>query len=286
MSLLESCVNVAEECGYAIDSSVVSSSDVTTKQLYRIANRVISTMMDAYPWRALWKSTSITLANGVDTYALPGDFNHYAFETWWDQSQQWKVYGPMSPQEYAQVRGYSLTALLYNRFTIRGVTSKEILFQPTPGTDLDGHVIIYEYFCRRPVRPRTWSAVLAVTSGSYIFYNGNYYTAGSTGNTGATPPTHTSGAVSDGSITWTYYSGAYELFLADTDEPVLDDRVLEQGMMERFGTIKGLTIDKSFDGDMLEEYSKTIPGEVISADYRDTRTRRMYAQNGRVVFSS
>lgn len=286
MSLLESCVNVAEECGYAIDSSVVSSSDTTTKQLYRIANRVARQMLDAYAWRKLWKSASITLADGVSEYALPGDFNFYAFETWWDQSQQWKVYGPMSPQEYADIRGYNLNSLIYNRFTVRGVTNKEILFSPTPGADLAGHVIIYEYFSRRPIRPRTWATGNVYAAGGYTFYNGNYYQTTAGGTAGATAPTHTSGSVNDGGVTWTYYSGAYDLFLADTDELVLSSRVLEQGMMERFGVLKNLDIKPTFDVDLLNEFSKEIPGETISAADRGYTSRWQYAQNGRVMISS
>jgi len=286
MSLLESVVKVAEECGYAVSSTVVGSSDTTTKSLYRIANRVINNMLDAYPWRKLWKSTSITLADGVSTYALPGDFNFYAFDTWWDQSQQWKVYGPMSPQEYADIRGFDLDSLIYNRFAIRGVTNKQILFSPTPGASIAGHVIIYEYFSRRPVRPRTWTASLVTTAGSYIFYDGNYYTTTAGGTTGATPPTHTSGSVSDGVVTWTYYSGAYEMFLADTDEPILSPRILEQGMMERFAALKELNVLQSFDRDLLNEFSKEIPGEMVDASGRGRSGRMAFGQNGRVVFGT
>jgi hypothetical protein len=49
-----------------------------------------------------------------------------------------------------------------------------------------------------------WSAGAAVTAGDYRYYGLNIYQAAGSGTTGATPPTHTSGSVSDGTITWAY----------------------------------------------------------------------------------
>lgn len=49
-----------------------------------------------------------------------------------------------------------------------------------------------------------WSAGLAVVANYRVYYNGNEYMALNTGTTGATPPTHTTGTVSDGTINWQY----------------------------------------------------------------------------------
>lgn len=50
-----------------------------------------------------------------------------------------------------------------------------------------------------------WITSEAVTSGVDYRYNaGNVYVAASTGTTGATPPTHSSGTVSDGAVDWTF----------------------------------------------------------------------------------
>lgn len=53
-----------------------------------------------------------------------------------------------------------------------------------------------------------WTAGLVVTASSYIYYGLNIYQAAGAGTTGATPPTHTSGSVSDGGVTWTYINTA------------------------------------------------------------------------------
>lgn len=43
-------------------------------------------------------------------------------------------------------------------------------------------------------------------TGVYRYYGLNLYVSASTGTTGATPPTHTTGSASDGTVSWTYVS--------------------------------------------------------------------------------
>jgi len=49
-----------------------------------------------------------------------------------------------------------------------------------------------------------WSAGLVIGTNYRVYYNGNEYLALNTGTTGATPPTHTTGTASDGTINWRY----------------------------------------------------------------------------------
>lgn len=283
MTLLSAIQNVGAEAGYQVDSVAITSNDVTTKQLLAIANRIIREMQDAYPWPILFKQHSFSLVSSTSSYALPGDFSSYHYDTWWNQSDGWRVLGPMSPQEYASYTGGDWDSVVYDHFQIRGAADNKILYYPTPGAS--GEVIIFEYLAARSVRPPTWVTGESVTSGDYRFYNGNYYTASTTGTTGATPPTHTTGSVTDGTITWAYYSGTYDIFLADTDVPVLSQRVLEQGMLERFAEIKGLTVNPRYQVQLQEEYSKQVPGKVLYAG-GSSEGAFQYARNERVVFGS
>ncbi len=279
MSLLSAVQNVAKLAGYSVDNNaVVTSSDTTTQQLYAIANRVIHDISDAYPWQKLWNSASFTLVNGQATYPVPGDFSYYHYDTFWNQSSRWKVYGALSPQDYATIRGWDFTEHPYDNFTFKGATDNEILIDPTPTAS--GDVIIFEYISDRIVRPVRWTTGTAFTTGAYCSYNGNYYIAASSGTTGATPPTWTSGTSSDGAINWTYYSGSYSGFLADTDEPVVSQKLLEQGMFERFAEIKGITFVPRFETQLAEEYSKSLPGKTVFAGGSGS-IRSISALNGR-----
>lgn len=284
MSLLSVVTTIANEAGYAIDTSVVTSTDVTTKQLYAMANRIVQEMAEQYAWPKLFKRGTITLASGTASYALPGDFSHYHYDTFWNQSVGWRVFGPLSPQDYAMIDGYNVSPS-WQHYQIRGVTNLEFTLKPTPSVAENGDIIIFEYLAKRYVRPRTWVQGQSIMTGDYTFYNGNYYTSQTTGTTGATPPTHTSSTASDGTITWAYYTGTYPTFLADTDEPVLSQRILEQGVMERFAEIKGITVNPRYAEQLNEEYSRAIPGKVLSADSEGSG-HRAYAENGRVFFGS
>jgi hypothetical protein len=285
MTLATAVANVAAEAGYTVDSNIVTSSDVTTKQLLAIAQRINREIGDQYPWRKLYASGSITLVGGQATYSLPAAFSWYHYETFWNSSNRWRILGPMSPQEYAEVRGYGLNTTVYQRFHIRGVTNSELLISPTPSAAQNNNIIIFEYVADRSARPRTWTTSTTYGVNSYTFYNGNYYETASGGTTGATPPTHTSGSVSDGGVLWTYYNGPYSEFLADTDETVFNQKTLELGMLERFAEIHGLTgIQPRYMTQMHEDYSRQQTSKII---YAGGHTRaELFARSGTAVFGT
>ena len=263
MALLDAVTNVAFECGYQVDSSIIGSTDVTTRQLLTIAQRIADDMGNSYAWRELDKSATITLVDGQDTYSLPNDFSYYHYDTFWNTSQRWRVLGPMTPQQYAYIIGSGITPIVESQMMLRGITNKQFLISPTPNSSTAGQIIAFQYVANRVIRPRTWTSGLSVASGAYIFYNGNYYVSTASGTTGVTAPTWTTGTQSDGGVSWTYYDGAYATFLADTDEIVLDQKILEQGMIERFADIKGLSITPKYEVQLNEEFSKNIPGKSI-----------------------
>jgi hypothetical protein len=285
MSLATIVSNVAAECGYTVESAVIGSTEITTKQLLAITQRINRDIFEAYPWSKCYASSSFQLVSGQATYQLPAAFSYYQYETFWNQSTRWKVLGPMTQQEYAEAIGFGLTTTIYQRFQVRGVSNNELLIYPTPGATNDGNVLVFQYIADRSVRPKDWTASTTFAANSYCFYNGNYYQTTTGGTTGATAPTHTSGAVSDGGVTWTYYSGAYNDFLADTDLSLFNEKLVEQGVIERFAEIHGLeTIRPKFDIQLHEEFSRSNVGKVIYAG--NTSRGDMYARAGVAVFGT
>lgn len=273
MSLSELVANIGNECGYEVTSAVVDSSDVTTKQILALTNRVINEMADAYNWPKLIKQGTITLATSTSTYALPADFSHYHYETFWNSSDGWQLYGPLSQQDYSLRIGQGISSSVSREFQLRGVTDKELLIYPTPDSGVNGQTIIFQYTAARPVRPRTWAVGQTVVSGDYTFYNGIYYTASTSGTTaGAAPAT-------DSGVTWAVYSGTYKTFLADTDETVLSQRVLEQGVLERFAALKQLNVQQLYLSQRSDEYAKTVQGKTLYAGGRREMGREQWAKD-------
>lgn len=261
-TLLEIVTNVGQRAGYSVDTSVTTSVDQTTVQLRAMANDIIKRMSYAYEWPHLFRSGRIDFLTGVSTYALPADLSEYHFDSFWNQSTKWRIFGPLSESDYASIQGYGLVAYPYGQFQLRGITDKEFYIYPTPSKNAVG---VFEYMSARYVKPRTWTTGQTATIGSYTFYNGNYYTAATAGTTGATPPTWTTGTQSDGGVSWTYYAGKYETFLADTDEPLISSIVLEQGMLETFASQHGIPCDISYDTDLDEAYQRRVPGQMLYA---------------------
>jgi hypothetical protein len=283
MSLKSIVTNVANECGYTIESAIIGSNETTTKQLLTMAQRINREIFEAYPWPKCYASGAITTVAGQATYALPAAFSRYQYDTFWNQSTRWRILGPISEQEYAEMVGFGLTATIYTRFQIRGINNTELLLTPAPGSS--GEILVFEYIADRSVRPATWAASTYYAPNAYTFYNGNYYQTAAGGTSGATPPTHTSGSASDGGVTWDYYNGPYQSFLADTDESFFSDALVEQGVKELFAQIHGLsTIVPKFQQDLHEEYSRVAVGRVVYAGgfVRDD----IFARSGTAVFGT
>lgn len=285
MSLATIVANVAAEAGYTVESNVISSNEVTTKQLVAMAQRINRDIFEAYPWPKCFVSGSITLVGGQARYPLPAAFSYYQYNTFWNSSTRWRILGPMTEQEYADIRGFGLNPSIYQRFQISGISNNQLLINPTPGANQNGNIIIFQYLADRSVKPKTWTTTTVFGANSYCFYNGNYYQTTAGGTTGATPPTHTSGSVSDGGVTWTFYDGIYDKFLADTDESIFNEKMVEQGVLERFAQLHGLeSVQPQYVQQMNEEFSRDNPGKIIFADTK--RTFDMFARSNTAVFGN
>ena len=285
MSLATVIQNVANEAGYTVESNILTSTEITTKQLLAITNRMNREIFEAYPWPKCYASGAITLVNGQATYQLPAAFSYYHYETFWNSSTRWRVLGPMTAQEYAEIRGYGLNTTVYQRFQIRGLSNSQLLISPTPGASVSGDIIIFEYIADRSVRPKQWTTTTTFAAGAYCFNNGNYYSTTAGGTTGATAPTHTSGSASDGGVTWDYYDGIYDKFFADTDVSLFNEKLLEQAVLERFAEIHGLEgVKPRFEMQLNEEFSRDQNGKII---YAGGQVRgNLFARNGVAVFGT
>jgi len=285
MTLATIVTNVANEAGYSVETPIVGSQETTAKQLLAMANRINRDIFEAFPWPKCYASGSITLVGGQATYALPAAFSHLQYESFWNQSTRWRVLGPMTEREYADAVGYGLNTSVYQRFQIRGLTNTELLIWPTPGAQYNGDTLVFEYVADRAVKPRNWVTNTVFAAGAYCFNNGKYYVTTAGGTSGATAPTHSSGSASDGGITWTYYDGPYQEFLADTDVSIFNEKLVEQGVLERFASIHGLeTVERKFDLQLTEEYGRTFAGKNLYAG--SVQEAAIFARNGVAVFGT
>lgn len=177
-------------------------------------------------WPKLIREHTITLVDGTADYALPNDFERFVPDTAWEQGHRWAMQGPIYAREWSARKSSNIASFPRTRFKVEGWTDTQFSVDDTPTASETGHIVSVWYLSKTWIKPITWAAGLSFGSGAYCWYNGNRYQANSAGTAGATPPTHTSGNASDGSIGWTYVSTPQTRFLADTDEPLLDDNLL------------------------------------------------------------
>lgn len=272
MSLLTIIQNAATELKLQNPSSVINNTDEQVRLLLRFANRSVEVARKQFNWPQLSKELTWTLVSGQASYAFASDHDRMIFDTHWDRSNHWALIGPMSPQEWQVLKSGTITSFPHKRYRIKGFQDNQIYIDPTPGADEDGQTLVFEYMSKTCVRPQTWVTGTTFNTLSYCFYNGNFYYSAAGGTAGATPPTHTSGTVSDGGVYWAYYSAAYTSFLADTDVSLIDEDAISQAIIWRWLRANGLEyLDfKQEADDSLKQRFLAIKG-----------TRSLYLGRGR-----
>lgn len=241
MSLLTLIQDVCNQIGLPAPTAVVGSQNLLYKQMLSVLHSdAANELKSKSRWPELTRTHTITLVDGQASYALPADLERQVTETHWDQANQWPLRGPMSPQRYNEDTYGVTDSSSHLEWRIKGFTDNQFLLSPVPTASDDGNVLSFEYQSSTWCRPATWTTATVYASGQYTFYNGNiYYNTGS-GTSGATPPTHTTGNASDGSINWVFSSAPYTRFMADTDETIIPEYICVLCLKYLFSQQKGL----------------------------------------------
>jgi hypothetical protein len=238
MTLLSTIQTVCKEIGLPVPETVIGNTDSTVRQMLAFLEREGKEVRSMWRWPFLNREYTWTLTSGTANYAFNTDYDYQCFRSHWDRTNQWELIGPISEAEWQMIKSGITSTSPRRRFRIKGVADGQIFIDPTPTSS--GDTLVLEYQSLNWIRPKTWTASTSFAASSYTFYNGNYYQTTVGGVTGSTAPTHTSSSASDGGITWTYYSGTYETYTADTDVALLSEPNLELGLQWRFRREKAL----------------------------------------------
>lgn len=142
MSLLTVITNMATECGVKIPTTVVGNTDVEVVELLRASNKAGKYLTKRFDWQVLTKEkTFVSVATETQTNMIPTDFDRFLDETFWNRTRKLQFFGPMTPQEWQQVKIYS-TSPITNSFRYRG---SNILMSPVPTA---GDTFAYEYISK------------------------------------------------------------------------------------------------------------------------------------------
>ena len=119
--------------------SVASSSDPAVLSMGAMVNQTGKELMHRHAWEALQtEKTFTTVAQAVQTDAIPSDFDRFINNSLYNRTQRRRLFGPLSPQKW-QRRQALTTAGIYGYFRQRGGS---LLIDPVPTA---GETIAYEY---------------------------------------------------------------------------------------------------------------------------------------------
>lgn len=247
MNVLEAAQLCAGRLQITSPSVLVGATDGNTQLLLAMMRQTLVEISDEYIWAELQREGTITLISGTDYYQFPSDYDRRQSETLWNRDKRWPLIGPLNAQEWQQFKSGLISTQPRQRFRVKGYgEGTRMYIDPVPSASEAGQIIAFEYISKNVVRPRTWVASTSWAGLTYCSYDSRVYTRGGTGaaTTGTTPPTHLSGTVSDGSISWTRIDTSstfiYSTIQFDTDELVLDEYSIIDGTCWRFLRARGL----------------------------------------------
>lgn len=224
--------------------TLYSSTDKDIKLIHQFLLKTGRALRAKYLFPQLKKTYSFSTSASDAQYVFPGDYFRMIGDTTWDQTDNWQIAGPLTDATKNAFLHGIISSAGRRRFYVFGsdYTSGQFFLNPTPTAT---HTVSFDYIRSQWFVPKEWTAGESVTSGTtYRFSSGNIYLAGTTASTGATPPSHTTGSASDGTVSWTYVStqlyGSNGRFQADTDIPLIDDELLMLGATWRYLKRKGL----------------------------------------------
>lgn len=218
-TILTIAQELADNLNIPRPSALVGSSDAMARQLLSLINEAGRDLRRLFNWPQLTKEWIFSTVASQANYAMPGDFEKFHDGSAYDRSLLWQMTGPITVQEWQNIKSGVINSSPYRRFRFKGASSSRFFLDPTP---TDTSTLVFEYQSGNWYLPIAWTTGYTFTAATYCSYNGIiYYTSGG-GVTGATPPTHTTGSVSDGAVTWTYVNeNDLQRFAKDTDQPLI-----------------------------------------------------------------
>jgi hypothetical protein len=126
-----------------VPETVVDSRDIQVQQLYELANEEGEELADVYDWQVLRQQyTFVTQASAVQTSAVPGDWNRFISNSFFNRTTQRSVLGPITPQQWQSIQAQPQLNRVFLAFIQR---AGQFLITPTPTPN---ETIAYEYVTR------------------------------------------------------------------------------------------------------------------------------------------
>lgn len=139
MTALSIIQNAARRLVISVPSAVFSSVDDEVIQMRELMNQE-GKELARKPWTDLLREqTFTTVAQAVQTSAVPSDFGFYVNDTMFDRTENRKLVGPLNSFEWQREKAGPVFTSVYHAFRFRG---GDLLVTPDPTA---GNTVAYEY---------------------------------------------------------------------------------------------------------------------------------------------
>lgn len=147
MMVLAMLEQAADELGLPRPTSV-TATDPQTRQLLAHFNATGRDLARSFAWSPLQTLHTFTTVSGTDTYALPSDYSRMIADTNWDRTNDWRMFGPDTPQMDRWRRESGVAKASVRR--IFRLVGNNIKIFPVPATT--GDVLVLEYISKNWMR--------------------------------------------------------------------------------------------------------------------------------------
>ena len=170
---LQIAQNVAAANGTRSPTTLFGATDPLSRRmlsLLNLAGRTLSNKRGPFDntWDFLVREHRFTTVAGQQDYALPQGFKDIVTDTLWDQTSNWPARGPLTPQQYQQLKGGlvdTVSIVPYYRLVLdESGTRINFRLDPVPGDD--NTELVYEYVSRNWVRDSEASPLSRDTVGA------------------------------------------------------------------------------------------------------------------------
>lgn len=128
-------------------SSLATSTNRDILQINAMAKDALDEIL-RYDWSELLKEFTLSTVIGQSVYNLPDDFERFAAFTHWDQTKNWRLCGPVSPEAWSW-RKSAITAVPEFPYHFRLYGANKIELDPSPSAA--GHMLSLYYYANYAV---------------------------------------------------------------------------------------------------------------------------------------
>lgn len=240
-------VTLIQTAAYRIGIPAPATYGANSRLLYLLYG-VAEELRSLKTWPQQKRTYSFTTTASRASYPVPADFYATLEDTGFNQTQHWRLVGPVSDGDWNYYLYGPGSGIISFRTRIFGPDANQntlggqMQLNPTPS---DTQTVSYEYLSKNLFMPKNWAPSTAYTSGTYVNANGNIYLCDTNGTSHAsTPPSGQTQNITDNTTRWDYVSTPYETVLASTDLMLFDDDLMLNGLIYRYLEARGFDYSK------------------------------------------